>query len=275
MEAEETHYAAALGEAARSIHDEDDVDVALDHIVSLAQAAVPGFEYAGLAGLDAGDGDQLLTRVATGDLVHRLTRLEDSTGEGPCLTALRERQVVTVPRMRHDQRWPSYVESAVVAGVRSLLAVGLDVEAGDRRGCLAFYSTSSEGITEEAVDVAKMFASLTGLALAQDREVSDLEQALVSRKTIGMAIGLLMERFGIDEERAFAYLVRESSLTNTKLRDVAAGIVRSANNGGPTHGAPSLAPGAAALSPLPRSARPGAVAARRVRPAASGRRQPS
>jgi hypothetical protein len=34
-----------------------------------------------------------------------------------------------------------------------------------------------------------------------------------------------MERLGIDEDRAFAYLTRISATTETKLRDVAASVV--------------------------------------------------
>jgi hypothetical protein len=39
-----------------------------------------------------------------------------------------------------------------------------------------------------------------------------------------------MERFGLDEDRAFAYLVRVSSRSNVKLRDVAKEIVDRRND---------------------------------------------
>lgn len=54
-------------------------------------------------------------------------------------------------------------------------------------------------------------------------------QALQSRKVIGQAIGILMERFGLDDGRAFAFLVRASSHGNIKLRDVAAELVDQGN----------------------------------------------
>jgi AmiR/NasT family two-component response regulator len=46
---------------------------------------------------------------------------------------------------------------------------------------------------------------------------------------IGQAIGILMERYQMNDDRAFAFLVRASSQTNTKLRDVAKEVVDSAN----------------------------------------------
>jgi ANTAR domain len=42
---------------------------------------------------------------------------------------------------------------------------------------------------------------------------------------IGKAVGILMERYRLDSDRAFQLLVRTSQDSNTKLRDVAAGII--------------------------------------------------
>jgi AmiR/NasT family two-component response regulator len=48
-----------------------------------------------------------------------------------------------------------------------------------------------------------------------------MAQAVDARKLIGQAMGILMERFGIDDDRAFAVLRRYSQHNNQKLRDVA------------------------------------------------------
>ena len=42
-----------------------------------------------------------------------------------------------------------------------------------------------------------------------------------TRKVIGRAISILVERPGLTEDRAFEYLTRVSSHTNVKLREVA------------------------------------------------------
>ena len=42
---------------------------------------------------------------------------------------------------------------------------------------------------------------------------------------IGQAIGIVMERFGLTEDRAFAFLSRLSSHRNVKLRQVARELV--------------------------------------------------
>ncbi len=39
---------------------------------------------------------------------------------------------------------------------------------------------------------------------------------IASRQVIGQATGIVMERYGLDEGRAFEYLLRVSSLANQK-----------------------------------------------------------
>ena len=52
-----------------------------------------------------------------------------------------------------------------------------------------------------------------------------LRAALVHRTDIGMAMGLLMERFSVDQDAAFAMLRRVSQHENRKLHEIAAELV--------------------------------------------------
>lgn len=56
-------------------------------------------------------------------------------------------------------------------------------------------------------------------------EVAELQEALRSSRTIGTAIGIIMERYQLDAEAAVGFLKRVSSEQNRKLRDLAAGLV--------------------------------------------------
>jgi|tagenome__1003787_1003787.scaffolds.fasta_scaffold18859466_1 hypothetical protein len=60
-------------------------------------------------------------------------------------------------------------------------------------------------------------------------EITGLSSALGTRTVIGKAIGILMERYQMNEERAFAFLTRASQPGNIKLRDVAQELVDAAN----------------------------------------------
>ena len=129
-----------------------------------------------------------------------------------------------VDSVRHEQRWPTYIPRAVEAGVTAQMAVPLR-NGSEVRGALNLYSTTTEGIDPEAPDVAALFATHAGLALGWARNEEQLTDALATRKVIGQAIGLVMERFQIDEAKAFAFLARVSSTGNIKLRDVARELV--------------------------------------------------
>jgi len=78
-------------------------------------------------------------------------------------------------------------------------------------GCLA-------GQVEQVATVVARHAAAT-LVLA--RKAEHLELALVTRQEIGQAVGILMERYGLSADAAFAYLRRLSQNGNVKLRDLA------------------------------------------------------
>jgi AmiR/NasT family two-component response regulator len=64
--------------------------------------------------------------------------------------------------------------------------------------------------------------------LTQDelrRLVDELRLAVTARHAIGLAQGLLMYRYKLDADAAFAVMVRLSSHQNVKLRDIAAGFL--------------------------------------------------
>ena len=117
---------------------------------------------------------------------------------------------------------------AVERGLRAQLAVGLEVD-GTSFGGLNLYSTSKSGVDSEAVSIAQLFATHAALALGWAQHDEQLNEALATRKTIGQAIGIVMERYHIDEDRAFHFLLRTSSHGNIKLREVALHVVEEAN----------------------------------------------
>lgn len=59
-----------------------------------------------------------------------------------------------------------------------------------------------------------------------ERERAELLEALSRRDVIGQAKGVLMERYSIGQDAAFALLVRHSRSGNVRLRDLAAQVVR-------------------------------------------------
>ena len=224
----DAEIAAAIASAARTMHENPSVEDTLHAICRTARDSVPGgFDEVGISTI--GKGGKVTTRASTGELVDELDRLQYTLGEGPCVETLRDVDVLVVPHLRHEQRWPRYVRSAVETGVRAQLAVKLYVDDQGTLGGLNLYSTTTDEIDPAAEPVAELFAAHAAIALGNARRVGQLNEALQSRKLIGQAVGILMERYQLNEERAFAFLMRASSHGNVKLRDVAQELVADQN----------------------------------------------
>lgn len=226
MNTEPKNFAAALTEAAKMVHAPLTVEETLDAIVEATLHTVPGFDHVGIS-LTHRDG-RIETMAGTDQLVWELDDVQYSLKEGPCYDAIRGGGPVMVEHARHDQRWPTYMPQAVKHGLRAQLAVGLYREE-DSVGGLNLYSTESDTIDEHALQIAELFASHAAIALGRSRQESQLNEALVSRKVVGQAVGIIMERYRIDEHRAFQFLIRASQSTNIKLREVAREVVTTTN----------------------------------------------
>ncbi|MEN3121671.1 GAF and ANTAR domain-containing protein [Janibacter terrae] len=154
----------------------------------------------------------------------RVDDLQFEFDEGPCLSVLQEHEIASVPDTATDDRWPRWSDGAVEHGVRSALSLRLAIEE-PYLACLNMYSREPRGFDGEAVDLGVVYARLASVAILQAREVSGLRSALNNRLIIGAAQGILMERYGLSLNRSFEVLRRRSNETNTKLHDVAQGLV--------------------------------------------------
>jgi GAF domain-containing protein len=219
-------YAQAIAEAARTLDKPRSLDDTLQTIVEVACHSVPGFDHAGISTVEK-KGD-ITTRAFTGDLVLPLDKTQYVLREGPCSSVLQGTETVSVSRLKHEQRWPNYVPHARDAGVRSQMAVRLYL-GEDTLGGINFYSTISDEVSDEAQALARLLATHAAIALGHAQERDTFTGGLQARRVIGQAIGILMERYEMNEDRAFAFLLRASSHGNIKLRAVAEKLVADAN----------------------------------------------
>ena len=162
--------------------------------------------------------------AASTDLAAQSDALQDQTRQGPCVDAGLEDETVVVKNAPHGQRWPDYMRLAVELGLRSQIGVRLQGQ-GKRLIGLNLYSTSHEEFDPGSVGLAEHFAVHAGLALGQVRREEQLRTAVGTRTMIGTAVGVVMERYKLSQSEAFAYLVRQSSSQNQKLRVVAKDFV--------------------------------------------------
>jgi GAF domain-containing protein len=221
-----TDYALSIAEAARTLYRTRSLDDTLQTIVEVACNSVPGFDHAGIATREK-QGD-VETRAFTGDLVLPLDEMQYTLREGPGSATLQGTEDISASSLRDEHRWPAYVPQARAVGIRSQLAVKLYLD-DDTLGGINFYSTISDEVSEDAQALARLFATHAAIALGHAQERETLTTGLKSRRVIGQAVGLLMERYQMSEDRAFAFLVRASSHRNIKLRAVAEELVCEAN----------------------------------------------
>jgi GAF domain-containing protein len=218
--------AEALTDAARTIHSHHDLQSTLDAIIRAAVRSLPGVDHVGVSIVHR-DGT-IETMAGTDQLVWNLDALQYELQEGPCFEAITQTSICLTDDLDHEHRWPAYVPRALTLGLRSQMGLRLFTEE-QTLGGLNLYSTRAEAIDPEARHLAELFATHAALALGRARQVEDLNTALESRKVIGQAIGILMERHRVDEDRAFQFLIGVSNHSNIKLREIAQELVDHTN----------------------------------------------
>lgn len=87
-------------------------------------------------------------------------------------------------------------------------------------GALSLYSTRVDAFDADDCAAAVIFAAHVAVAMSAAEAEHNLDTALVNRLAIGQAEGMLMQRYGMSADQAFAVLVRVSQDTNRKLVDV-------------------------------------------------------
>ncbi|MCD2190490.1 GAF and ANTAR domain-containing protein [Actinomycetospora soli] len=225
--------AHTLEEAARNLlerGDSEGIDHTLGLVVRGAIQSVPHVEQAGVSLVTKGG--HVESHAPSSEVVHDLDRLQNELGEGPCLDSIWNEQRTLVDDMsRAHDRWPRYARAAAERGIGSLMSFQLFAQRGSA-GALNLYSSRTHVFDEGTADTGRLFAAQAALVLHGAKRIEGLTVAVESRDTIGQAKGILMERFGVGQERAFSMLVESSQNTNLKLASVAEWLVREAEDAG-------------------------------------------
>lgn len=212
-----------VGDATASLHAHTDAAATIEEIVLQAQRCLPEFEHVSVSRIHA-DGS-LDTLAASTDLARTFDEVQSFSHEGPCVEATEE-ELVVVRDARHEQRWPTYIGRATRLGLQAQIGVRLR---SDAHGvlCLNLHSTTSATVDAGSVGVAEHFGVHAGLALGHVLRAEQLSTAIGTRTLIGAAVGIVMERYGMNQSSAFSYLTRQASAQNRKVRTVAQDLVDS------------------------------------------------
>ena len=212
--------ADVMAEVARTLHEPESVDDVLGRLVRVARDATP----AEFVGVSISSPKGIHTAAASDPLVINLDQAQYELSEGPCLDAMRDHTATAVADLRTDNRWPRFGPRAVAAGVISQMGIEI-FRQHSTVGGLNLYASRPNAFDDDTRHAAALFARHAGLALDKSLTITNLTEALQTRQTIGQAIGIVMQRYTVDEAHAFKHLVRLSQTTNTKLRDIARSVV--------------------------------------------------
>lgn len=218
--------ADAMAEVAASLRAPMELEETLGVITRVAAETIPGIVEASIS-ITTKDG-QIETLAPTGPRVTRADHLQYELGEGPCLDAAIEEPIVAVNDLAADPRWPDFGPKAAALGFGSQVAFQFRA-VPHVRGALNLYAQEPNSIDRDSIHLGSMFAGQVAVAMGWARQDQTLTEALATRNTIGQAVGIVMERYKLDSDRAFAFLTRLSQTSNTKLNVIAARLVNKAN----------------------------------------------
>ncbi|MCV7378149.1 hypothetical protein BST11_01735 [Mycobacterium alsense] len=214
--------ALRMAELAREIAAPRSLERLLAEVTIAAVDLVAGADLAGVLLVKKGGDFESL--ADTDGLVARLDKLQHDFGEGPCRDAALKETVVRSDDMRDEQRWPRYSPAAVQHGVLGSLSFRL-YTAEQTAGALNLFSFRAGAWDTDAETVGAVFAAHAAAAIMAGRHGEQMQSALTSRDRIGQAKGIIMERYGVDDVRAFELLRRLSQESQSKLVDIAQRVI--------------------------------------------------
>ena len=180
-------------------------------------------------------GGKVETTAASDPVAQRAHELQQELGEGPCLDVVWDEEGVNVvPNLADSSRWPRWSDHASELGLSSMIAVRLFTRE-QTIGALDLYSYERQDYDTDDVLAAPVVAARVSSVLARAQHEQTLWEAIDSRHQIGQAQGILMERYNLSADQAFAVLRRYSQEQNRKLRMVANEVVNTRHLPGGPH----------------------------------------
>jgi GAF domain-containing protein len=205
-----------------------DLDEALRRIVSATHElfAVDG------AGLMLIDPEQLLRNVADSDeRVDHLEELQIEHGEGPCIDAYEEKELVHAADLAAEARWPRFSPAALDRGLRAVLASPIPYNQ-TAIGVVVVFSSKVHPWSPEGELALVAFTDLAALTIANTMQseqrgelATQLQRALDARVLIEQAKGALAARDGVTAKDAFEQMRRRARAERRRVAEIAAEVM--------------------------------------------------
>lgn len=218
----------ALARVTKLLRTQRTLPAKLEAVVALAKRTLPHCDGAGISLLIDGEP---ATCAVTDRLALEIDLVQYQTGEGPCLAAIEESNVLRIDVLERDSRFERFAPGALDLDLRSVLSLPL-AAAGRTVGALNLYSRQPDAFgpgTPEAVqpmvDYAAEVISTSPLYAYSLDMVEGLLETMEARALIGQATGVIMvteERTG---EEALERLRELALASGESMRTVAGWVL--------------------------------------------------
>jgi hypothetical protein len=226
---------AAMKEITARITTAETMPEALDDLLKVMGDILPEHLQCGVALVSEGEPAAF---ASTGLSREVLDEVRGGDGDGPCMEAIRTRDIVVSPDLGSEARWPAWSATAVAAGVHGVLSYPFDVDTLTL-GALNLYATRPDAFVDDLPIIAMLVADHASLLLrVQMRQL--MHENLLGRVqdvpagdvTIERAIGIIMAQRGCPPEQALRHLHDAATHLGVGLPVIAERLVRTVSDRG-------------------------------------------
>jgi hypothetical protein len=151
-----------------------------------------------------------------------------ANGDGPCMEAIRSRDIVLSQDLSQEPRWPAWTALARERGMASVLSYPFDVDTLTL-GALGLYTDRSAGFEGDTPIVAMLIADHASLLLRVQLRyfnVPDADDSPANDSTVEYAIGIVMAQRGCSPDQALRHLHEAATHLGVGLAAVAERLVQ-------------------------------------------------
>jgi GAF domain-containing protein len=168
--------------------------------------------------------------------VGHLEELQIEHGEGPCIDAFDDKELVHAADLAAERRWPDFSPAAVDRGLRAVLASPIPYNQM-AIGVVAVFSAKANPWSPEGELALVAFTDLAALTIANTMQseqrgelASQLQRALDARVIIEQAKGALVARDGVSPGEAFEQMRRQARAERRRVAEIAREIMITARH---------------------------------------------
>jgi len=191
-----SRIAGRLDRLNTSVRDEESLLDLMFQIALEATRSMPDVDWAGVTAQFDGSP---FTMAHTQERVLIVDERQYSTGDGPCLRAMREGTRILMSTEQLSAQWPELGQTALAAGVHTVLAIPVPAFGILPAASLNLYSSRAGAFDAPDENTASVLACYLGAGLTRYCELQPelgstmrLKAAFETRRAIDLAIGTLM-----------------------------------------------------------------------------------